>query len=251
MTAIEIGRRMAELGQISDACRAYALVPKGDAEPMELLEAAIYLLQNNGDYKVSYDILLRLHEAGHFCEDVYSVMSFAFYEPNSKPLRTRYAKNCKLLEKYPYLFRKDLPAFEDLPLQFFPYDDESFLPFNRAAGKFEGRLNVKDPVISRNFFRDLDKPILAADVFSQYELEYLCDNVRRSEDIGRENHIYLHYTSWEVFCSYLQVLNLKPLLKQKKIVFLIGDEIAQYPIDFKERFHIDYSQYSLKPVGIR
>ena len=251
MTAIEIGRRMAELGHISDACRAYALVPNGDAQPMELLEAAVFLLQNNGEYKVSYDILLRLHEEGHLCEDVYSVMSFAFYEPNVKALRSRYAKNCKLLEKYPYLFRKDFPTFEDLPLQFFPYDDNIFIPFDKASGKFESRLNINDPIISRNFFRDLEQPILAADVFSQYELEYLCDNVRRSEDIGRENHIYLHYTNWEIFCSYLQVLNLKPLLKQKKIVFLIGDEIAQYPIDFKERFHIDYSEYPLRPVAIR
>ena len=251
MTAIEIARRFTELGRIPDACHAYALVPNGDAEPMELLETAVFLLQNSQEYKIPYDVLLRLHEAGHFCEDVYSVMSFAFYEPNVKRLRSRYAKNCKLLEKYPYLFQKDFPAFEDLPLQFFPYDDESFVPFDRAAGKFEGSLNVNDEVISRNFFRDLDKPILAADVFSQYELEYLCDNVRRSEDIGRENHIYLHYTSWEIFCAYLQVLNLKPLLKQKKIVFLIADEIAQYPIDFKERFHIDYSEYPLRPVGIR
>ena len=251
MTALEIARRMAELGQVSDACRAFALVPKGDAEPEELLEAAVYILQNGGEYKVSYDILLRLYEEGHFCEDVYSLMTFAFYEPNSKLLRSRYAKNCKLLEKYPYLFRKDFPAFEDLPLQLFPYDDDSFVPFDKAAGKFESRLNVNDEVISRNFFRDLEKPVLAADVFSQFELEYLCDNVRRSEDIGRDNHIYLHYTNWGVFCSYLQVLNLKPLLKQKKIVFLIGDEIEQYPIDFKERFHIDYSQYPLRPVGIQ
>ena len=251
MTAIEIARRFAELGRISDACRAYTLVPNGDAEPMELLEAAIFLLQNSQEYKLPYDVLLRLYEEGHFCGDVYSVMTFAFYEPNIRSLQTRYAKNCRLLEKYPYLFRKDFPAFEDLPLQFFPYDDNFFVPFDKAEGKFESRLNVKDEIISRNFFRDLEKPVLAADVFSQYELEYLCDNVRRSEDIGRENHIYLHYTNWEQFCSYLQVLNLKPLLKQKKIVFLIGDEIEQYPLDFKERFHIDYSQYPLRPVGIR
>ena len=32
---------------------------------------------------------------------------------------------------------------------------------------------------------------------------------------------------------------------------MIGDEICQYPIDFQARFGMDYSQYPVKPVGIR
>ena len=93
--------------------------------------------------------------------------------------------------------------------------------------------------------------MLAADVYSQYELEYLRDNVRNSEWVGRENHIYLHYTDWGNFCSYLQILNLRPLLEAEKLVFLIEDEIEQYPIEFQSRFGIDYSQYPVKPIGIR
>lgn len=54
-----------------------------------------------------------------------------------------------------------------------------------------------------------------------------------------------------MFCAHLCVLNLRPLLSDKKIVFLMEDEISQYPIDFKERFGIDYSQYTVKPIGIR
>ena len=69
--------------------------------------------------------------------------------------------------------------------------------------------------------------------------------------MGRENHVYLHYTDWGIFCAYLQVLNLRPLLEEEKLVFLIGDEISQYPIDFQARFGMDYSQYPVKPVGIR
>ena len=87
-------------------------------------------------------------------------------------------------------------------------------------------------------------------MFSQYELEYLNDNVRKSEDVGRENHIYLHYTDWPVFCAWLQVLNMKPLTESGKAVFLIENEIEQYPIDFKERFGIDYSQFPVQPVAL-
>ncbi len=88
-------------------------------------------------------------------------------------------------------------------------------------------------------------------MYSQYELEYLRDNVRRSEWVGRENHVYLHYTDWGTFCAYLQILNLRPLLEEEKLVFLMEDEISQYPLDFKARFGIDYSQCPVRPVGVR
>ncbi len=252
MEAIEIARKLAALGQAKDACTAYGLAIQQGADPMEQMEAAAYILQNGGDYRVSYGCFVGLYNQGQFQEDILPLMEAVFYEPNIKMLRSRYERNCKRLAKYPYLFRRDFVPFEELPVRFFPYDDHNgYVPFYRKEGRFGEFVNFGETVISRNFFKDLDKPVLAADVYSQYELEYLNDNVRRSEDIGRENHVYLHYTDWGVFCSYLQCLNVRKLLESRKLVFLIEDEIEQYPIDFKEKFGIDYSQYSVKPIGIR
>ena len=223
MNVIELARKAADLGDQDSARRAYEMVVDNEAsEPAEKLEAAVYILQSGGDYKISYTCFRSLYNAGHFQEDILSLMTAVFYDPNETLLRGRYERNCKLLEKYPYIFRRDFPAFEDLPIRFFPYDDHNgYVPFYRDTALFGDHVNFSHPVVSRNFFKDLDKPILAADVFSQYELEYLNDNVRKSEYIGRENHIYLHYTDWAVFCAYLQVLNLRPLLKEEKMVFLI------------------------------
>ena len=252
MRAVEIARKLAALGQEAEARQAYALAIQTDAEPAEELEAAAYILQTGGDYKISYTTFLDLYRRGLFQEDILSLVTKVFYEPNVKLLKSRYERNCKRLARYPYLFRKDFLPFEELPIRFFPYDDHNgYIPFYRAEGRFGAFVNFDNPVISRNFFKDLEKPVLASDVYSQYELEYLCDNVRRSEDVARENHVYLHYTDWGTFCSYLQCLSLRPLLETKKLVFLVEDEIAQYPIDFKERFGIDYSQFPVKPIGIR
>ena len=252
MEAIEIARRMAALGQTEDACRAYELAVHQGAEPIAKMEAAAYILQNGGDYRISYGCFVELYNQGVFREDVLPLMEAVFYEPNVKLMKSRYERNCKRLEKYPWLFRRDFIPFEELPIQFFPYDDHNgYLPFYRAEERFGEYVNFDHQVISRNFFKDLDKPVLASDVYSQYELEYLNDNVRRSEDVGRENHVYLHYTDWAVFCSYLQCLSLRKVLESRKLVFLIGDEISQYPIDFKERYGIDYSQSPVKPLSIR
>ena len=251
MNAIDIARQLAALSQPEGAVKAYGVALHQAGDPGEEMEAALYILQNGGDYKVSYTALVNLYRRDCFREDCLSILIQAFYEPNVKLLKSRYAKNCKLLQKYPWLFRKDFPDFDGLPVRFYPYDDGGYLPFHVGKGRFDDYVNVDRKVISRNFFHDLENPILAKDVYSQYELEYLNDNVRKSEWVGRENHIYLHYTDWGEFCAWLQVLNLKPLLEQKKLVFLIEDEIEQYPIDFKERFGIDYSQYPVRPVSIR
>lgn len=252
MEAIAIARRLAELGEAEKACAAYMLsLQREEIVPEEELEAAMYLLQAGGDYKVAYTGFRSLYDRGLFQEECLAIMTQAFYQPNVKLLKSRYEKNCRLLHKYPYLFRKDFPSFETLPIQFYPFDDTGYLPFFVEKEQFGDYINIKSPVISRNFFENVENPILAKDVYSQYELEYLNDNVRKSENIGRENHIYLHYSSWETFCAYLQVLNLRALLKEKKIVFLIQEEAEQYPIDFKTRFGIDYSQYPVKPVAIR
>ena len=252
MTAIEIARKMASLGQKKDALRAYSLVIQTGGGPAERLEAAAYILQFGGDYRIAYTTFIELYNQGCFQEDILPLMTKVFYEPNVKLLKSRYERNCKLLSQYPYIFRKDFPKFEDLPVQFFPFDDHSgYVPFYRREKQFGEFINFKNTVISQNFFRDLEKPVLAHDVFSQYELEYLNDNVRRSEDVARENHVYLHYADWGVFCSYLQCLTLRTLLESQKFVFLIEGEEEQYPIDFKERFGVDYSQYTVQPVGIR
>lgn len=251
MQAIEIARQLAQLGEAEKAQNAYRVALQGELAPEERLEASFFILQSGGNYKTAYTCFLELYQEGHFHPELLDVMTQAFYAPNVKDLRGRYERNCKLLEKYPYLFRRDFPDFEELPVQFFPYDDNCFVPYYPDQDRFGDYIDLIKPEITRNFFRNLDKPVLAADVYSQYELEYLCDNVRKSEYVGRENHIYLHYKNWGEFCSYLQCLNLRPLLKDEKIVFLIDDEVSQYPIDFQARYGIDYSQFPVKPLSIR
>lgn len=251
MTALQLAREFAGQGNGKAASDAYTVAMAGPQPlaPEEELEAALYVLQAGGDYRAPYLSLKKLYQTGHFQEEALGIIREAFYAPNEKAQRTRYEKNCSLLRKYPYIFRRDFPSFESLPVEFFPFDDDSFFPFEE--GCIGDVIQLEEPVVGRNFFKDLDRPILAQDVFSQYELEYLNDMVRPSEWVGRENHIYLHYTSWERFCSYLKCLNLRKLLSDKKLVFLFEEEVERYPIDFKREFGIDYSQYPVKRVGIR
>lgn len=253
MKAIDIARRFAELQRIEEAVNAYtiAIHQREDDQPEDELEAALFLLRFGGDYKIAYTSFVRLYNKGLFQDLLLGVMMDAFYKPNEKMMKSRYEKNCKRLEKYKYCFKKDFLPFEQLPVRFFPYDESGYVPFYISENRFGEYVDFEEPVIKRNFFADLEKPVFAPDVYSQYELSYLRDNVRRSDWVGRENHIYLHYTDFALFCSHLQTLNLRPLLEEEKFVFLMEEEKELYPIDFKARFGIDYSTCPLRPVGIR
>ena len=253
MTMLEIARRFAETKQPKKAQEAYTLFLKTEKSktPEEELEAASYIFFSRGDYQISYTIFVSLYNRGLFQQAIMDIIYQAFYLPNVDKQRKRYTENLRILKEYPYCFQKNFPDFEDLPMLFFPFNDRGYLPFDREKNSFGEYTDFKEEIMDRYFFRDLENPILANDVFSQYQLEYLVDNVRRSEWVGRENHIYLHYSSVEALCAYLPCLSLKKILREKKIVFLFGDEINLYPIDFKERFGIDYSQYPVKPFGIR
>ena len=253
MRTIELARKLAEMGQKEDAQKGYflALQNKENLEPKEELEAASYLFFSKWDYKLSFTIFVSLYNRGLFQTELMELMTQAFYLPNVQKLKKRYERNCRALSRYPYFFHQEFPLFEKLPILFFPFDDKYYIPYFKAENLFGDSVNFDDSVIDRYFFKDLERPILAKDVYSQYQLEYLSDNVRKSEWIGQENHIYLHYSDWAEFCSYLVCLDFTQILKEKKLVFLIEDEICQYPIDFKERFGIDYSQFPVRPVGIR
>lgn len=250
---LSLARRLAELDQKEDAQRAYIMVLQQAAEqsPEIEMEAASYIFFSEGNDQVAYSTFVSLYNRGFFREELMDLMMQAFYLPNVEEQQDRYASNCEQLRQYPYLFHEDFLPFEQLPVLFFPFNDEGYIPFYKSENRFGAYINFNDPVIDRYFFKDLENPILAEDVYSQYQLEYLNDTVRKSEWVGRENHIYLHYTDWPAFCARLACLDMEPLLASQKFVFLVEDEISQYPIDFKERFGIDYSRYPVKPVGIR
>ena len=254
MKSLEIARKLAEAGMADKAQQAYEIfLMQTDEEksPKDELEAASYIFFSKGDYKLAYTIFVSLYNRGLFHDELMNIMLQAFYMPNIQDMQKRYNANIRALQKYPYFFRTDFPDFEDLPIMFFPYDKDRYIPFFKAEDRFGEYTDFNNPVVDRWLFRDLSKPVLAEDVYSQYQLNYLCDTIRKSEVVGQDNHLYLHYTDWETFCAYLQCISFVRLLKEEKPVFLIGEEeAALYPLDFKQRFGIDYSQYTPRPIAV-
>ena len=153
---IDLARRLAELGQKEDAQKAYCLVLQQEAEkqPELEMEAASYIFFSEGDYQIAYTTFVSLYNRGFYQAELMDLMSQAFYLPNVEDQRKQYEKNCERLKRYPYLFRKDFLEFDELPILFFPFNDEGYIPFYKAENRFGNYVNFNDPVIDRYFFKD-------------------------------------------------------------------------------------------------
>lgn len=252
MTALDLARKCVEIGEVAEAQRAYVLaLHQNNHEKPEIdLEAAMYILQTEGEYKISYTCFVYLYNHGFFKKDIMAIMMKAFYEPNCQELVNCLTKNINVLNKY-YLFYGDLNVdTDDMNIMWFPFDDEGYIPYYKDEDKFGNYFNPNLKRIDRYFFENTDNPILAEDVYSQYHLEYLNDSVRKSEWIARDNHIYLHYADKVTFMNYCQVLDFSKILTEKKIVILLQNEKKRYPIDFKLEFGIDYSKNKIKKIQV-
>ena len=123
----------------------------------------------------------------------------------------------------------------------------------------EVRRNIKDDVkvirtetYTRPFFLNLDNPLLLKDELNTYHLEYVVDNVRRSEDFGGDNHIYLYYSYAEMIYAIMMEYDLSRILEDDKVFFLIGEDNfkSSYPYDFLANEGIDYDSMESKPIRV-
>ena len=85
MQPMEIGRRMAQLGQKEDAQKAYTVALAKEAlSPMERFEAASYIFFSQGNYKTAYTALVGLYNEGHFRQDIMHLLAQAFTSPTKR-----------------------------------------------------------------------------------------------------------------------------------------------------------------------
>lgn len=182
---------------------------------------------------------------------ILGMLDEAFYAPNIEDIQANYNENCSLLADYPYQWGFQKYPVEALPVQIFPVTETEYCLFDKKEQTFSGLQVFNSGQLCDYLFRDLSRPIFRENDCNLYHLQYLEDNVRRSEDYGGDNHIYLYYDGLAKLAPLLFFGELKYLLAQRKPVFLIGEENKnRYPVNFKKEFQIDYTSTGPAPVRV-
>lgn len=211
-------------------------------------------LFDQGKYWEAFEAFAEVY---HQCQDssekqkVFQILEEAYYLPNKEELKHTYDSNVALLKKYPYFWNKSFHRFEELGFQLFPVSDEHYYCYSREEHKFQGVYDAKTRRQMRYFFENLDQPLRVTDEDNLYNLTFLNDNVRRSEDFADDNHIYLLYTSFEPLERLMLTCDLEAVLRQEKFVFLIGEKNwKRYPLNFKKKYGVNYRRLNTAPLRI-
>lgn len=184
-------------------------------------------------------------------KSILGMLEEAFYTPNVEEFRSNYEKNIQALKKYPYFWDKIFHEYEELTFYLFPVSDEHYYCYYKENDCFSSEYDAKTRHQMRYFFQDLDDPLIVEDEDNFYNLNFLNDNVRASEDYAGDNHIYLLYSSMEPLERLMLTCDLESILQQRKFVFLIGEKNRKrYPLNFRKRFGIDYAKMKVKQLKI-
>ncbi|AJS57197.1 hypothetical protein [Paenibacillus sp. IHBB 10380] len=203
----------------------------------------------NGNSDIGFQLLLKLcndEDAGNI---VVNMLIKDFYEPSLKMMKNRYELNRNLFLEYPYFFPKDVPVYEELSFYAFKVDEKKSCLFDKST--FTHRwIETNSERETAYFFSEIKEPLLVENETNEFNFRFLMDNVRMSEDVAIDNHIYMYYENPDLFYALMQLIDFSALVKNHQFVFLLGqEERLKYPIDFKEVFGIDYS--SMTPVPVR
>lgn len=184
-------------------------------------------------------------------EMIFQALSEGFYQPNLDMMQAQYTENSTILEAYPYQWGYVGGTLDEFPVQIFPVSDTEYCVYEKEKKSFSELREITSPELRDYLFQDLSQPLFRKNDCNLYHLKYLWDNVRRSEDFGGDNHIYLYYETMEDLLPLLVFGELESLLEERKFVFLIGPERQRcYPIDFKKQFQIDYEVMGSQPIRI-
>ncbi len=205
-------------------------------------------------YQEAFEAFVAVYTESNNLEERQSIIKIlmeAYYAPNAQQLQEMYESNIQILMAYPYFWNKTFQNFSDLSFLLFPIDDDLFYIFDKHTQTFTAKYDGISDQHMKHFFSDLEHALVVRNEDSLYNLKFLFDTVRRSEDVALDNHIYLLYDAWEPLERMMQIGNLKNILRFEKFVFLMEEtNHAKYPIDFKEQYGIDYINMPQKALQI-
>ncbi|MFI3174362.1 MAG: hypothetical protein R3Y53_04055 [Bacillota bacterium] len=192
--------------------------------------------------------IAKLYTKDMHSDDLIAYLKTTFLTPALPEIEDCFQKNTVALSQYSYIFLKEFKNISENDILYIPVTDEIAYVLNTSSGTFE-KIEISSKKETSYFFKNLENAICAENELNAYNLKFLVDNVRKSEDVAYENHIYLRYDTPELFSLLLYHCDFAPLLADKKLVILIGEEEKKmYPIDFKEKFNIDYKAMTFQEI---
>lgn len=197
-------------------------------------------------------LLLIVFKNNYARDEIKAFLLEHYYAGGLAQQKLLYQKNLDRFSVYPYIMNKNFYSFDDATIKMITLEENYYVIFDEREQSFSEVFCLGSERDKRPFFQHLEKQLLIKNEINPWNIKYLWDNVRRSEDFGGDNHIYMYYDSFPLFCLYLRIIDFENYLEDEKFVFLFGEEQLEeyYPLDFKHLFGIDYALLGKKKVRV-
>lgn len=201
------------------------------------------------DFREAILNMITLYERGYRRAQILEILNEACYAPNEEEMRSNFQEGAALLKTYPFVLGDAACEFEELPYRLYMVSETEFYIFDKEREAFTELYQWDDGSQFDLHTKEITSVVFLENETNYSRLRFLNDHIRRSEDLGYDNHIYLFYSSFDELAKLLLVVRLDQLLADRKFLFLLGEKNRVCPLDFERRFGVDYQKCA--PRGLR
>ena len=182
------------------------------------------------EYNLSLFMFQTSHELDYMRDEIEAFLYDAFVLPNTKEFKDTYEQH---LDQYSdSIITTILPSFEELPIDFIPFDDNKYMMFNHELKVFEGLIDISED--SLNIFEKIDfndefSDIVATDGWNIASLKNCIQSYR-------DRNLYYISTDIKLTLSFLKI----PMIMERLCPNL---KIFDCLSGFQSYFHINTSVY--------
>lgn len=202
-------------GYIDEAVALYdrLLVAVPDSVEIILTEKAKLEFRNMRDKEALLDFIQAY--AVDRNEELYDLVIEAYLNPNRKMLEAQYQENLHILEKYPYYWNDF--SLEEMELYVLWMDTEVICAVNVQEKAFA--------VLPHCGIEEQEQEDISFMLINQLYLSEICcykDKIKKKQPFFDEEVPYYLIYDRNFWMLFAQTADLKELLKEKRVVFLIG-----------------------------
>ncbi len=193
---------------------------------------------------------MALYQENFRKEEIKEILDSSCYRDNIPVLQENYNQNKAVLEQYPFISGWNPCAFEELTVLPYMVGNQEFCLYNKAEDCFSDIYYTGGRVDNSACLKQMEHSRMIKNVTDMDQLCYIVRNMRKSEDLARENHVYLYYDKQELLELLMQVEDFTELLKDKKVIIFCGSSEEFTEEQIMQKFNLDYTGMEPKQLEL-
>lgn len=194
-----------------------------------------------GDFRTALLTFVELYQKGYKKGEIKEILDKSCYFENVTVMRENYNQNYSLLEEYSLISGWKKKKFDELVVHPYMMGNCEFCLYYENEDYFSETYYTGGRINSGICLKQINSNRAIQNITDMDQLRYIVRNMRKSEDLARENHIHLYYDKQELLELLMQVEDFTELLKDNKVIIFCGSPKEFTEEQIMRKFNLDYT----------